>query len=157
MQYNWIKTFFNDIEKENWKVALGGKIDEGPGFFISPTIIDRPPDNSRIVTEEPFGPIAPLLAWKDEEDVIVRSNGSKMGLGASVWSQDLEQAERIARRLEAGTVWVNTHTEPDPMVPFGGHKESGIGQEWGVNGLKSYCNAQSLILKKKVSDGHADL
>lgn len=73
-----------------------------------------------------------------------------MGLGASVWSSDLSEAERIAKRLEAGSVWVNTHMDLSPLVPFGGQKESGIGWEWGASGLKQFCNSQSLFFKKKV-------
>jgi acyl-CoA reductase-like NAD-dependent aldehyde dehydrogenase len=151
MQFEKVKTFFSDIEKEKLNVAVGGKNDDSkPGYFITPTIIDKPADTARIVTEEPFGPIVPLMTWTDEQDVIDRANNTKMGLGASVWSNDLEQATRIARQLEAGSVWVNTHLEVDPNAPFGGHKESGIGYEWGIGGLKAFCNAQSLFLKKKL-------
>lgn len=71
-----------------------------------------------------------------------------MGLGASVWSGDLDEAGRIAAQLEAGNVWVNAHLELQPNYPFGGHKESGIGSEWGVNGLKQFCNVQTLYFKK---------
>lgn len=149
MQFEKVKTFFADIEKEKWNVAVGGENNnDRPGYFINPTIIDKPADTSRIVTEEPFGPIVPLMTWTDEDDVIARANDTKMGLGASVWSNDLIQASRIARQLEAGSVWVNTHLEGNPNAPFGGHKESGIGFEWGIGGLKSFCNAQSLFLKK---------
>lgn len=133
MQFEKVKSFFADIEKEKWNVAVGG-IDvneKKPGFFITPTIIDKPAEDSRIVTEEPFGPIVPLLEWSDEDDVIARANNTKLGLGASVWSNDMEEAGRIARQLDAGSVWVNTHIELDPHAPFGGHKESGIGYEWG--------------------------
>ncbi|KIW96915.1 uncharacterized protein Z519_02306 [Cladophialophora bantiana CBS 173.52] len=151
MQYEKVKTFFNDIEKEKWTVAVGGKNEDKPGYFITPTIIDKPADDSRIATEEPFGPIVPLMTWTDEADVIARANNTKMGLGASVWSDDLDEATRIARQLDAGSVWVNTHLEVDPNAPFGGHKESGIGFEWGIGGLKSFCNVQSLFLKKKTS------
>lgn len=150
MQFDKVKTFFNDIEKEKWNVAVGGKNDDRPGYFINPTIIDKPSDTSRIVTEEPFGPIVPLMTWSDEADVVRRANDTKMGLGASVWSNDLEQANRIARQLDAGSVWVNTHLEVAPNAAFGGHKESGIGFEWGVGGLKAFCNVQTLFLKKKV-------
>ncbi|KAH7088009.1 aldehyde dehydrogenase [Paraphoma chrysanthemicola] len=151
MQYERVKTFFSDIEKENWKVAVGGKNEERTGYFITPTIIDNPADDSRIVTEEPFGPIVPLLSWSDENEVISRANNTAMGLGASVWSNDLEEANRIARQLDAGSVWVNTHLELDPTAPFGGHKESGVGYEWGIGGLKSFCNVQTLFLKKTIS------
>lgn len=92
------------------------------------------------------GPIIPFLTFKDEEEAIEKANDTRMGLGASVWSADIERANRVARRIEAGTVWVNTHFELDPRVTFSGHKESGIGSEWGIGGLKSYCNSQALFL-----------
>ncbi|KAH7072464.1 aldehyde dehydrogenase-like protein [Paraphoma chrysanthemicola] len=149
MQYERVKGFFSDIEKENWKVAAGGTNPSGPGYFITPTIIDRPADTSRIVTEEPFGPIIPFLTFSSEEDAVAKANDTKMGLGASVWSKDVKRANRVAKQIEAGTVWVNTHFELDPRVSFSGHKESGIGSEWGVGGLKSYCNAQALFLGKE--------
>lgn len=149
MQYEKVKTFFSDIEKEKWTVAVGGKNETKPGYFITPTIIDKPADDSRIATEEPFGPIVPLMTWKDENDVVARANNTLMGLGASVWSNDLEEANRIARQLEAGSVWVNTHLELDANAPFGGHKNSGIGHEWSKSGLLSFCNAQTLYLKKR--------
>lgn len=94
------------------------------------------------------GPIIPFLTFTTEADAIVQANATKMGLGASVWSKDIERANRVARGIEAGSVWVNTHFELDPSVPFGGHKESGMGSEWGVGGLKSYCNVQALYLGK---------
>ncbi|KKZ67204.1 NAD-dependent aldehyde dehydrogenase [[Emmonsia] crescens] len=149
MQYEKVKGFFADIEKEKWTVATGGNADlRKPGYFIQPTIIDAPPAESRIVAEEPFGPIVPLIPWKDEAAVIAAANNTKMGLGSSVWSNDLVQARRIGEQIEAGSVWINTHQEVSPGAPFGGHKESGIGYEGGVGGLKSYCNAQSLYVNK---------
>ncbi|KNA98361.1 aldehyde dehydrogenase (NAD+) [Fusarium oxysporum f. sp. lycopersici 4287] len=150
MQYEKVKTFFEDIEKQGWKVATGGRIDPSPGYFITPTVIDRPPEDSRIVVEEPFGPIVPLLSWKDEEDVIARANNSPMGLGASIWCNDLKKAEKAAREMQAGSVWINTHFDLSPMAPFGGHKESGLGVEWGTNGLKELCNVQTLFLNKHI-------
>jgi acyl-CoA reductase-like NAD-dependent aldehyde dehydrogenase len=143
-----LQGFFSEIEKDKQTVAVGGTNPDKPGYFITPTIIDKPADNSKIVTEEPFGPIVPLLTWSDEADVVARANDTKMGLGASVWSNDVEEANRIARQLDAGSVWVNSHLELQPDTPFGGHKESGIGFEWGLGGLKSFCNVQSLFIKK---------
>lgn len=149
MQYEKVKGFFADIEKSGQKVAVGGINEEKPGYFITPTLIDRPDDSSKLATEEPFGPIVPVMTWKDEQEVIDRANNTKMGLGASVWGTDLDRCNRIARQLKAGSVWVNTHLELDPRAPFGGHKESGVGFEWSSAGLKAYCNAQTLYLKKK--------
>ncbi|KAF6832982.1 aldehyde dehydrogenase [Colletotrichum musicola] len=150
MQFERVKTFFSDIKSQGWEVAVGGEIEASQGYFITPTIIDRPPENSRLVVEEPFGPIVPLLSWKDESEVIERANDTTMGLGASVWTNDLDKAAEVARQIQAGTVWVNTHFDLSPMAPFGGHKESGIGTEWGLNGLKGFCNVQTLFLNKHV-------
>jgi acyl-CoA reductase-like NAD-dependent aldehyde dehydrogenase len=151
MQFEKVRQLYSEISSSGWKTAHGGLPGESPkGFFIQPAVIDNPPDDSRIVLEEPFGPIVPLLKWNDENDVIARANDTKMGLGASVWTNDIARGEAIADQLEAGTVWINTHFELSPIVPYGGHKWSGIGMEWGVVGLKGWCNPQSVWLKKKL-------
>lgn len=149
MQFGKLQDLYSQIDKEGWKTALGGApTDSGAkGYFLPPTIVDNPPDDSRIVVEEPFGPIVPVLKWIDEDDVIRRANASKMGLGASVWTKDVDRGKRMAEQLEAGSIWVNTHFEVAPHVPFGGHKQSGIGMDWGVVGLKGWCNPQAYWVK----------
>ncbi|ORY70245.1 aldehyde dehydrogenase [Pseudomassariella vexata] len=150
LQYDRVKNLLEDIERTRLTVALGStKVSTmGNGYFITPTIIDNPPDNSRIVVEEPFGPVFPVLKWSDEAEVIKRANDSDMGLGASVWTKDLVQAERIARKLQVGSVWINNHMAGQANAPFGGHKQSGVGVEYGEAGLKGYCDVQTLFLKK---------
>ncbi|KAF2199026.1 aldehyde dehydrogenase-like protein [Delitschia confertaspora ATCC 74209] len=151
MQFELVKDMYSQIEKCGWKVALEGKVREGSkGYYIEPAIIDNPPEDSRIVVEEPFGPIVPLLKWSDDEDVVDRANSLRTGLGASVWSKDLVRAEKMARNLSAGSVWVNSHFDVAPNVPFGGHKESGIGMEWGIEGFKHFTNTRSLWVWKKI-------
>ncbi|KAI4619333.1 uncharacterized protein J4E87_007583 [Alternaria ethzedia] len=152
MQFDKVQNMYAQIPLQNWKPALAGTITPTPqtGYYITPTIIDNPPEDSRIVQEEPFGPIVPLLKWSNEDDVIDRANALRTGLGASVWSKDITRAEGMARRLEAGSVWVNSHFDVDPRVPFGGHKESGVGMEWGMEGLKHYTNSRSLWVWKRV-------
>ncbi|KAF2738393.1 aldehyde dehydrogenase-like protein [Polyplosphaeria fusca] len=153
MQFELVKDMYAQIEQQGWKCALEGRVrHEEKGYFIEPAIIDNPPEDSRIVVEEPFGPIVPLLKWSDDDNVLERANALRTGLGASVWSKDLERAERMARRLSAGSVWVNSHFDVAPHVPFGGHKESGIGMEWGVEGLKQYCLTKSLWVWKRTFD-----
>ncbi|KAI9656225.1 MAG: hypothetical protein M1821_004888 [Bathelium mastoideum] len=144
MQYEKVKGFFADSKKNGYKFATGkDEIEEiNGGYFIQPTIIDNPPNESRIIAEEPFGPIVPLQPWSDEAEVLQRANNTNTGLGACVWGKDLERAERIARQLQAGSVFVNSFEKLTPRLFFGGHKESGIGGEWGNLGLLSYCNAQ---------------
>lgn len=112
------------------------------------TLVDNPPEKSRLVTEEPFGPILPLLRWSDEDDVIARANDTPWGLGASVWGKDLDRPQRIARRLEAGTVWLNEIHRYSPHQVFGGHKQSGIGAENSLRGLAKYTNYQTITLNK---------
>lgn len=151
MQYEKVLSYFHDTKSQGYKFAIGPddspQSDQHPhataksGFFIQPTIVDNPPNDSRIIQEEPFGPIVPTQPWTDEEEVIRRANASNAGLGACVWGKDVKRAEAIARRLEAGSVFVNSWEKPTPMAFFGGHKESGIGGEWGKEGLKAYCNA----------------
>lgn len=141
MQYDKVKGFFKDTKEKGYKFAVGEPdVATGKGFFVQPTIIDNPPNDSRIIQEEPFGPIVPTQPWKDEAEVIRRANNSLAGLGACVWGKDIERAERIGKKLQAGSVFVNSWEKPTPQAIFGGHKESGIGGEWGKEGLKAYCN-----------------
>lgn len=89
-----------------------------------------------------------MLSWKDEKEVIDRANDTATGLGASVWTKDLDKASKVVKQINAGTVWVNSHFDLSPMATFGGHKTSGIGSEWGLDGMKAQCNAQTLFLSK---------
>jgi acyl-CoA reductase-like NAD-dependent aldehyde dehydrogenase len=147
-QYRKVLEYFDDCRREGHRFALGGKIDSSNGWFIPVTLVDNPPEDSRIVAEEPFGPILPLLKWRDEADVIRRANNSRYGLGASVWGTDLTAVERIGRQLEAGTVWLNEVHQYSPHQAFGGHKESGLGCENSLHGLMEYTNWQTITLNK---------
>lgn len=145
-----IKGMHADIDKHGWISALPGRAREDQsGYLIEPVIVDNPPENSSVVAEEAFGPVVPLIKWSDEDDVIARANGLKAGLGASVWSQDLDRAERIARQLKAGSVWMNSHFEVSPRVPMGGIKESGYGREYGLQGFKEHMNQHVLWIPKR--------
>ncbi|CAK3945879.1 aldehyde dehydrogenase [Lecanosticta acicola] len=149
MQYDKVVEYFKDTKKQGYKFATGSdEVPPGKGFYIQPTIIDNPPNDSRIIQEEPFGPIVPTQKWDDEEEVIARANNSNAGLGACVWSRDLARGQRIGARLEAGSVFINSWEKPTPQAFFGGHKESGIGGEWGQDGVKAYCNAHVMHVYK---------
>ncbi|KAJ4292682.1 hypothetical protein N0V90_009345 [Kalmusia sp. IMI 367209] len=149
MQYEKVKDFFADSKSKGYKFAVGQPdIAAGKGFFIQPTIIDNPPNDSRIIAEEPFGPIVPTQPWSDLDEVIARANDTKTGLGACVWGKDVEKACKVARRLEAGSVFVNSWEKPTPQAIFGGHKESGIGGEWGKTGLLAFMNAHVIHVYK---------
>ncbi|WP_406033249.1 aldehyde dehydrogenase family protein [Nocardioides sp. NBC_00163] len=148
-QFKKVREFFADSHAQGHTFALGGEVDtEGAGWFVPVTLVDNPPEDSRLVVEEPFGPILPLLKWTDEDDVIARANDTIYGLGASVWGKDLDALQRIARKIDAGTVWLNEVHQYTPYQVFGGHKQSGIGTENSLHGLAEYTNWQSITLNK---------
>ena len=141
MQYEKVKGFLEDAHK-NGKIVAGGKAMDRPGYFIEPTIVRDIQEGSRLVDEEQFGPVLPLIKYSDSEDVIRRANGTNYGLGASVWSSDLDRAHKVAERIEAGTVWINKHLDMAPHIPFGGAKQSGIGVEFAEEGLAEFTQLQ---------------
>lgn len=141
MQYNKVKGILETATNAGTIVA-GGQVPDGKGFFIRPTIISDVRDGDDIVDLEQFGPILPVISYSSVEEVIDSANGLEFGLGASVWSQDLEAARNIAARIESGTVWINTHLDFGPNVPFGGAKQSGIGVEFADEGLKEFTQVQ---------------
>ncbi|KAI0838042.1 aldehyde dehydrogenase [Hypoxylon sp. FL0890] len=144
-----VKDLLADVEKNELKVAIGSTkpLSDRSGYYLVPTIIDNPPDDARVVVEEQLGPVLPLMKWSEEADVISRANNTNTGLGASVWSRDMEQAERMAKQLQAGNIWINTHAEIQASTPYAGHKHSGLGIAMGVEGLKSCCNVQSIYTR----------
>ncbi|KAF2815563.1 aldehyde dehydrogenase [Mytilinidion resinicola] len=153
LQYDRVKTFLDDVNSSGQKIATGGQVidTDTSGLFIQPTVIDNPSDDSKIVVEEPFGPVVPLLQWSEEDEVLARANDTDMGLGASVWSKDIDRALRIGESLEVGSVWINEHLGIKPTATFGGQKQSGIGREWGLDGLRGYCNTQTVFLNHRRS------
>lgn len=151
MQYGKVKDMFRDTKEKGYTFALGEPdVAPGKGFFVRPAIIDNPPEDSRIVQEEPFGPIVPTLVYDDVEDAIARANDTKTGLGASVWGKDVKAARAVAERLEAGSVYVNSFEKPSPRAFFSGHKESGIGGSMGMMGILGYTNAHVIHEYKQV-------
>lgn len=148
MQYGKLIDLFADIRARGYDVPLGGEIDESrPGNFVPVTVVDNPPDDSRIVREEPFGPVLPILSFRDTDEVVARANDTHFGLGGSVWGPP-EEAAAVALRLETGTVWVNEIHVHGIDIPFGGHKQSGLGVENGAEGLAEFTNTKTLMFKK---------
>jgi len=153
-QYEKVIEYIDDCRKSGHRFAVGGEVDRSAkGWFVPVTLVDNPPEDSRIVREEPFGPILPILKWREEADVIRRANDSQYGLGASVWGKELEAVQRIGAQLQAGTVWLNEIHQYSPHQAFGGHKQSGIGCENSLHGLMEYTNWQTITLKKSVRFG----
>lgn len=124
------------------RIAAGGELLNGPGYFFSPTLVRDASPDSRIVAEEQFGPILPILAYDSEDEAIAQANGLPFGLGASVWGRDLDRAAALADRIDAGTVWINTHTDLDPDLPFAGSRQSGLGVAFAEEGLAEYTQVK---------------
>ncbi|MHC8304813.1 aldehyde dehydrogenase family protein [Pseudomonas sp. PB3P13] len=147
MQYDKVKDLLQDCKDRGLNFLLGGDVESALGYFIPVSIIDNPPDDSRCVVEEAFGPVLPLLKYKDIDEAIARANDTEFGLAASVWGKDLALAEKVARRIEAGTVWINHAHQFSPAIAFGGHKTSGLGIENSLHGLAEYSNMQTVLRK----------
>ncbi|MFN3470538.1 MAG: aldehyde dehydrogenase family protein, partial [Novosphingobium sp.] len=147
MQFEKVKGFL-EAAREEGTIVAGGEVMERAGYFIRPTIVRDVTDGDRIVDEEQFGPILPLVRFDDVEDVIARANASEYGLGGSVWSKDVDRAAAIAARIESGQVWVNQHIAIGPHIPMAGFKSSGLGVEQSVEGLAEYTQTQVVNIKR---------
>ena len=141
MQYEKVKIFLEDAKK-NGNVIAGGEALDRAGYFIAPTIVRDIKEGSRIVDEEQFGPVLPVIKYADTADAVRRANATTYGLGGSVWGTDVKAAYEVAKQLEAGTVWVNKHLEILPHIPFGGAKQSGLGAELAAEGLHEFTQLQ---------------
>jgi len=114
----------------------------GKGFFIRPTIVRDIPDDAKLVREEQFGPVLPVMRYTDIDDAVARTNSTEYGLGATVWSSSTERAYEVALKIDSGQVWVNKHLDLPPDVPFGGAKQSGFGTEMGQEGFEEFTQAK---------------
>jgi acyl-CoA reductase-like NAD-dependent aldehyde dehydrogenase len=147
-QFARVVDLIKDAKDKGYTFLMGGDVADAPGYFVPITILDNPPETSRIVQEEQFGPVLPLLKFDDIDEVVGRANATDYGLGNSVWSADPDRALAVAQRLQSGTVWVNETQHLTPLAAFGGHKQSGVGVENGEEGLAEYTNAQTIVVKK---------
>lgn len=126
------------------RIVVGGHAIEGPGFFYAPTLLDHVTPDMPVFAEETFGPAAALIRVKDVEAAIAMANDTDYGLGAAIWSRDTTAAQAIARRIEAGSVFINAVVASDARVPFGGIKKSGYGRELGAFGLREFTNIKTV-------------
>ncbi|KAG8816123.1 hypothetical protein FRC19_000562 [Serendipita sp. 401] len=144
------------VSRSTRKILVGGYrmtgvspldgFDLSKGSFYAPTVVEDVSIDDEIWKEELFGPVVAVAKFKDEEDGVSLANASKYGLGAGIWTENLSRAHRVAKRLDAGIVWVNTHHRNDPSSPWGGLKESGIGRENGIEAYESYSQSKSTIV-----------
>ena len=147
-QYDRMRDLIRDARAQGYVFLTGGEAEEVPGYFIPVTIIDNPPEQSRIVQEEQFGPVLPLLMFDNYEEALARANACEYGLGASVWGADEAAAWALAERIESGNVWVNETRHLSPFASFAGHKQSGLGVENGEDGLLEYLLPKTLTRKR---------
>ena len=147
MQFEKVKGFLEDAHK-NGTVIAGGEALDRKGYFIPPTIVRDIPDDARLVREEQFGPVLPIMRYTNLEDAIARANDSEYGLGGTVWTNDLDKGYEVASQIVSGTVWVNKHLDLPNDVPFGGAKQSGMGVEYGQEGLQEFTQARTINMAK---------
>ena len=147
MQFDKVKELIEEA-KTDGNVIAGGEVPDQPGYFIRPTIVRDIEEGSRLVDEEQFGPVLPVMKFSDEKDAVERANATQWGLGGSVWSSDLDKAYALAEKMEAGTIWINKHSELDPTIPFGGSNQSGLGKELGSEGLEEFTQLKIINMAK---------
>ena len=147
-QLQIIESLAKDAKACGGRFLSGGNKIAGEGYFFEPTIVADLTDGSRLVDEEPFGPIVPIIKYSDVDAVIAKANENESGLGGSIWSADIVKATELAKRLECGSSWINTHGALQPNAPFGGVKQSGFGVEFGLYGLEEYTSIQTLRIPK---------
>lgn len=148
-QFERVIRLVEDAKAAGAEIAVGGKPRSGEGFFYEPTIVFGIGEGASLVDEEQFGPVLPVLPYRDVEEALARANDTPFGLSGSVWSGDVNRATEVASRLECGTAWVNQHLAVSPFTPFGGAKWSGIGVENGPWGLLGFTEIQTVNVKRR--------
>jgi len=147
MQFEKVRELVSDAKTGGCDIREFGEVPE-QGYFMPLTLVGDIKDGQRLVDEEQFGPALPIIRYRELEDAIESANRLEAGLGASLWTDKPAEANELATRLEAGTVWINQHGAIHPMVPFGGNKASGYGVEFGIEGLKAVTQSRVISIKK---------
>jgi phenylacetaldehyde dehydrogenase len=146
-QHDRVLSYIETGMREGGEVLIGGGRHDGKGYFVQPTIFKNCGSASTLYKEEIFGPVLVANSFKDADEIAAQANDTVYGLAASVWTQNLSLAHRLAKRIEAGTVWVNCHHLIDPALPFGGFKQSGIGREQAADGIELYTETKSVLMR----------
>jgi len=147
-QYERVLSYIESGKSEGATLTVGGEpyknVGNGKGFFIAPTIFTNVKSDMRIYREEVFGPFVVIVSFQTEEEAIIRANETTYGLGAAVFTKDIERGHRVASEIESGVVWINSSNDSDFRIPFGGVKQSGIGRELGEAGLEAYTQIKAV-------------
>lgn len=148
-QFDYLRALAEDAKAMGARFLCGGAAPDGDGYFFPLSVAVDAAEGMRIVDEEQFGPILPIIRYSDPEDALARANANENGLGGSVWSSDIAATRNLAERMQAGTVWVNDHATISPDAPFGGAKQSGIGTAFGLHGLDEYMQLQTVRISRR--------
>jgi acyl-CoA reductase-like NAD-dependent aldehyde dehydrogenase len=149
LQYQRLQSAWEEIRKSGATILFRGEVPTNEkGFFFPVTLLDNPPEDASYVAQEIFGPIRSVFKYKTVDEAIRRANNTSYGLGASVWGKNPDELQRVARQLEAGTVWINQHLVRNPFVPASAYKNSGIGVELGEEGILEFCHIQVIGSQK---------
>ncbi|MEQ9637162.1 MAG: aldehyde dehydrogenase family protein [Devosia marina] len=151
-QMDKVLSYVGQGQAEGAQCVAGGKRVRNAGYFVAPTVLDGVTDTMSVAREEIFGPVMAVLSFDDEAEVLARANNTDFGLAAGLWTNDVSRAHRMAARLQAGTIWVNTWGDTDAASPFGGMKQSGYGREMGQEAIALYSQTKSVWLGLKESD-----
>ena len=146
-QYERVLDLIEDAKAQG-EIVVGGEPLDREGYFIPPTVVRGLADDARLVREEQFGPVFPVLGYETLDEVVARANDSEFGLGGTIWTADPERGAEVAARIESGTVWVNKHLDMPFDTPFGGAKQSGIGREQGLDGMREFTQAKIVNMSK---------
>jgi len=146
-QHVKVLNYVESGKKQGAKAVAGGEKGADKGYFVKPTVFTNTKDDMQIIQEEIFGPVVCAIPFKDIDEVVKQANNSEYGLASAIWSQDISKVYSVAKKLRAGTVWVNTYNIFDASAPFGGYKQSGWGREMGEEALANYTQTKTITIK----------
>ncbi len=147
LQMDRVLSYVDAGNSDGAKLRTGGSRVGDVGYFVQPTVFSHVSNSMRIAREEIFGPVLSIIPFKDEDDAVLQSNDTDYGLAAAVWTRDIGRAHKVARALKAGRVWINTYGESDPVMPYGGYKQSGQGRENGAESIEAYMQTKSIQVR----------